>query len=287
MQTYNVPSPNEMVIDTGDYVDVDSGLEKDPVTIINPDNLEQEGDQLQDLPLADNYESMKDLVLPALIEEPKILGDFEHTWTVENWRNLGKREHGPVFEAGGNPWRILLFPHGNNIDQCSIYLEHGYEATAIPENWSCCVQFALVLWNPNDPSLYIHHAAHHRFTKEEGDWGFTRFVEHRKMFNVPWEGGDRPLCENDTANITAYLRFVEDETGVLWHNFTNYDSKKETGYVGLKNQGATCYLNSLLQSLYFTNAFRKVKRSLDPNIPPSMLIFPGHIRDPYRERADH
>lgn len=30
--------------------------------------------------------------------------------------------------------------------------------------------------------------------------------------------------------------------------------------VGLRNQGATCYLNSLLQSLYFTNAFRKVRR---------------------------
>lgn len=29
--------------------------------------------------------------------------------------------------------------------------------------------------------------------------------------------------------------------------------------VGLKNQGATCYLNSLIQSLYFTNAFRKVR----------------------------
>lgn len=37
----------------------------------------------------------------------------------------------------------------------------------------------------------------------------------------------------------------------------SYDSKKETGMVGLKNQGATCYLNSLLQSLYFTNIFRK------------------------------
>lgn len=34
--------------------------------------------------------------------------------------------------------------------------------------------------------------------------------------------------------------------------------------VGLRNQGATCYLNSLLQSLYFTNAFRKVGESRSP-----------------------
>ncbi|KAI5461141.1 hypothetical protein BGZ63DRAFT_228114 [Mariannaea sp. PMI_226] len=254
--SHDLTSPNDMVIDAQDYIGVANEPDKD-VAIINPDNLEKEADQLQDLPLANDYNAMRDTVLPPLIDEPKIIGDYEHTWTVENWRSLGKKEHGPVFHAGGYPWRILLFPHGNNIDQCSIYLEHGFDIDAVPENWSCCVQFALVLWNPNDPSLYIHHAAHHRFTKEEGDWGFTRFVEHRRMFNVPWEGGSRPLCENDTANITAYVRFVEDETGVLWHNFANYDSKKETGFVGLKNQGATCYLNSLLQSLYFTNAFRK------------------------------
>ena len=40
--------------------------------------------------------------------------------------------------------------------------------------------------------------------------------------------------------------------------FISYDSKKETGYVGLKNQGATCYMNSLLQSFYFTSDFRRV-----------------------------
>ena len=38
----------------------------------------------------------------------------------------------------------------------------------------------------------------------------------------------------------------------------SWGSKKHTGYVGLKNQGATCYMNSLLQTLYFTNKLRKV-----------------------------
>lgn len=42
----------------------------------------------------------------------------------------------------------------------------------------------------------------------------------------------------------------------------SYDSKKETSMVGLKNQGATCYLNSLLQSLYLTNAFRRAIYSI-------------------------
>ncbi|KAM3559956.1 hypothetical protein ARSEF4850_003889 [Beauveria asiatica] len=256
-QSYNIPSPSEMDVDAAEYVDVSSIADRDSFAIINPDNVDQDSEPLQDLPLANDYEAMKDIVLPPLLDQPKILEDCVNTWTVENWRSLGKKEHGPVFHAGGFPWRILLFPHGNNTDHCSIYLEHGFDLDAVPDNWSCCVQFALVLWNPNDPSLYTNHAAHHRFTKEEGDWGFTRFVESRRMFNVPWENSTRPLLENETANITAYVRLVEDETGVLWHNFLHYDSKVETGYVGLKNQGATCYLNSLLQSLYFTNAFRK------------------------------
>lgn len=42
------------------------------------------------------------------------------------------------------------------------------------------------------------------------------------------------------------------------HDTLSYDSKKETGFVGIKNQGATCYMNSLLQTLYCINYFRRV-----------------------------
>lgn len=33
--------------------------------------------------------------------------------------------------------------------------------------------------------------------------------------------------------------------------------RPESGYAGIQNQGATCYLNSLLQVMYCTNDFRQ------------------------------
>lgn len=64
--------------------------------------------------------------------------------------------------------------------------------------------------------LYID--ANHRFIAEECDWGFTRFSELRKLFNVQ-EGHIRPTVEDESADITVYVRVLEDPTGVLWHNF--------------------------------------------------------------------
>jgi ubiquitin carboxyl-terminal hydrolase 7 len=53
-------------------------------------------------------EAMKSVVLPPLIEEPEILADSVHTWHIERWTELPRKEHGPVFEAGGNPWCVKL-----------------------------------------------------------------------------------------------------------------------------------------------------------------------------------
>jgi ubiquitin carboxyl-terminal hydrolase 7 len=65
---------------------------------------------------------------------------------------------------------------------------------------------------------------------EEGDWGFTRFAEIRKLFHALWEDKSRPMVENDAANMSAYIRIVKDPTGVLWHNFIKYDSPLDSQF---------------------------------------------------------
>lgn len=144
-----------------------------------------------------------------------------------------------------------MFPRGNNqAESASLYLDLT-NAKADPEEYACA-QFMVAVSRPSDPTKFTVHQAQHRFTSDESDWGFTRFISMADLLDGPHH-----LVENDSIRITTIIRVVKDPNGILWHNFVNYDSKKVTGYVGLQNQGATCYMNSLFQSLYFTNFFRK------------------------------
>lgn len=65
--------------------------------------------------------------------------------------------------------RVLFFPYGNHVEHASFYLEHAWENEP-PANWYACVQFALVLSNVNDPSIYISHGAY----SQTGSRGYFR-----------------------------------------------------------------------------------------------------------------
>lgn len=86
----------------------------------------------------------------------------------------------------------------------------------------------------------------HQFNARESDWGFINFMPLAELYDPA-----RGYLVNDTCIVEADISVRKD---MDW----SYDSKKETGYVGLKNQGATCYMNSLLQTLYHISYFRKV-----------------------------
>ncbi|KAI9347173.1 putative ubiquitin-specific processing protease 21 [Zopfochytrium polystomum] len=199
-----------------------------------------------------------------------------YKWKIDSWSALKveKRAYSPEFSCLGTRWRILLFPNGNQQnDTLSVFLD-SVEASIVPKNsnWHICVQFALAIANPDDQSVFKASTAQHRYNPTEADWGFNHLVKLSQL-TVATESFSRPLVENDKTVIVVHMKIMKDITGVLWHKFVNYDSKKETGFIGLKNQGATCYMNSILQSLFFTSFFRKAVYSIptDQDIPSKSI----------------
>ncbi|KAH3743698.1 Ubiquitin carboxyl-terminal hydrolase 34 [Pelomyxa schiedti] len=87
------------------------------------------------------------------------------------------------------------------------------------------------------------------------------------------------LCVSGGANFKKVFALVDSQNPPAKRTFWNYApgafDKPSSGYVGLKNLGATCYMNSLLQQLYMHTAFRYslLQSKIDPatNLEESIL----------------
>ncbi|KAK1263147.1 Ubiquitin carboxyl-terminal hydrolase 13 [Acorus gramineus] len=168
------------------------------------------------------------------------------TWTIENFSRLNTKKHySEIFFVGGYKWRVLIFPKGNNVDHLSMYLDVA-DSASLPYGWNRYAQFSLAVINQIHGKYTVRKETQHQFNARESDWGFTSFMPLSELYDL-----SRGYLVNDTCVVEAdvAVRRVVD--------YWSYDSKKETGYVGLKNQGATCYMNSLLQTLYHIPYFRK------------------------------
>ncbi|KAF2069601.1 hypothetical protein CYY_009082 [Polysphondylium violaceum] len=84
------------------------------------------------------------------------------------------------------------------------------------------------------------------------------------------------LCRNDHTIFYKVVDLITNEIDSIetvddW-NYSPLEKEKSVfGYVGLKNQGATCYMNSILQQLYYSPLCKGITSlSLPPLINPSV-----------------
>uniref|UniRef100_A0A7N0V5G9 ubiquitinyl hydrolase 1 n=1 Tax=Kalanchoe fedtschenkoi TaxID=63787 RepID=A0A7N0V5G9_KALFE len=228
------------------------------MTLMTPPPLDQQQQQQQEdeemlVPHSD-FQGPQPMEVASQVEQTNAVDNqavddpqsTKFTWTIENFSRLNTKKHySDIFVVGNYKWRILIFPKGNNVDFLSMYLDVA-DSTTLPYGWSRHAHFSLSVVNQALDKYTIRKETQHQFNARESDWGFTSFMPLSELYDP-----SRGYLVNDIVIVEAevIVRKVMD--------YWSYDSKKETGYVGLKNQGATCYMNSLLQTLYHLPYFRK------------------------------
>lgn len=178
-------------------------------------------------------------------------------FTIEDFNNLKESVLSPPVYVRNLPWKIMAMPRaaqqpaghdrqGQNVGQqksLGFFLQCNGESEST--TWSCNAQADLRIIPQKEGCQPISRRIQHVFYSKENDWGFSHFLSWADITDP-----EKGFVKDDTIILEVWVS-ADAPHGVSW------DSKKHTGYVGLKNQGATCYMNSLLQTLFFTNQLRK------------------------------
>ncbi|KAJ0400385.1 hypothetical protein ATCC90586_011510 [Pythium insidiosum] len=167
-------------------------------------------------------------------------------------------------DATGVGWRVVWLPHGQYLDDhdISVFVE------MVPSREDACetrhVRLELRLVHSSDPRQHqVERSDVITFAPESREFGVERFISRARVAS---DFRDELATHDGLLQLEVRLQFVAPEavrplslgTPTALPMELGYDSKQETGMVGLKNQGATCYMNSLLQTLFHLRAFRRV-----------------------------
>lgn len=188
-------------------------------------------------------------IVDATMDEEETRAEATFKYTVENFSKLKESVLSPPCFVRNLPWKIMVMPRialGNDRSEnrsLGFFLQCNGESDS--SSWSCKAMAELRLLSSKQDQDPFVRKINHLFYSKENDWGFSHFISWNEIVDP-----DKGYIQDDCVVLEVHV-VAEAPHGVFW------DSKKHTGYVGLKNQGATCYMNSLLQTMYFTNQLRK------------------------------
>ncbi|XP_037723388.1 ubiquitin carboxyl-terminal hydrolase 7 isoform X1 [Drosophila subpulchrella] len=173
-------------------------------------------------------------------KEDQFRSETTFSFTVENVGQLKSQRLSPPVYVRMLPWKIMVIPNDRAL---GFFLQCNGENDS--PTWSCnaIAELRLKCHKP-DAQPFTRARIKHLFYSKENDYGYSNFITWQEL-----QDADKNYVHNNSITLEVHV-IADAPHGVLW------DSKKHTGYVGLKNQGATCYMNSLLQTLYFTNSLR-------------------------------
>ncbi|KAG7397825.1 Ubiquitin carboxyl-terminal hydrolase 7 [Phytophthora boehmeriae] len=189
-----------------------------------------------------------------------------------------------VDDAQGGMWRVVWLPQGSTdqkyvgvLAQMMLTYEQMQQQEQEPPRLA---EVEIILYSQKEQRQVRKRTGVHPFSKENAEFGLTEFILRSELIKpengfltpegrvevevqlhlYPPEGDRREDVAMEQASVSPEAGAPTDSQATMGttQELLSYDSKEETGMVGLKNQGATCYLNSLLQTLFHLRAFRQV-----------------------------
>lgn len=167
----------------------------------------------------------------------------------------------------GFDWNILITPYSlkerrkeeNYVGLTLQFVPSMLSSIRPPKGWYRSVIFSIAIVNSEDETRSIFTESSFQFFDGKTEWKSPLFISRKTMKRMGYlvEGSlilELKLRNQIVCSIDLETSLNYSSSSLTLHNF----SRTETGFVGLKNQGATCYLNSLLQCLFHIGYFRKV-----------------------------